>query len=285
MSHVKGGSSTIDTSNAAEYLRLLIESQPDYAIFVLDADGHVVTWNPGARRFKGYAAHEIIGRHFSVFYPPEQVAAGKPQELVEARARTGGSRTRAGVSARTGAVLGQRRHHRAARRTRRAGRVREGHARSHRRQLATSSCGGGRGAADRQSERAVPAAGRERARLRDLHARLTGRIPTWNAGAERIKGYTADEIIGRHFERSTPSRARVRPASRDELEVAAREGRFEDEGWRVRKDGSQFWANVVITALHDARGHAHRLREGHARPDRATPGAAAAREVRARRPS
>jgi PAS domain S-box-containing protein len=75
-----------------------------------------------------------------------------------------------------------------------------------------------------------------------------GRILTWNAGAERIKGYSASEIIGQHFSRFYPPEAGDFPAH--ELRVAAAEGRFEDEGWRVKKDGSRFWANVVITALY-----------------------------------
>src|SRR5437773_2090261 len=99
-----------------ERYRLLVEAVKDYAIFMLDPEGHVATWNPGAERIKGYAAGEIIGRHFSAFYPPEDVAAGKPAH---------------------------------------------------------------------------------------------------------------------------------------ELRVAAAEGRFEDDGWRLRKDGSRFWGNVVLTALRD----------------------------------
>jgi PAS domain S-box-containing protein len=81
-----------------------------------------------------------------------------------------------------------------------------------------------------------------------------GHIVTWNAGAERIKGYTAEDIIGRHFSDFYPAEdvAAGKPAW--ELEVAAAEGRFEDEGWRIRKDGSRFWANVIITALRDADG-------------------------------
>ena len=102
-----------------ELYRLLVESVRDYAIFALDPNGYVVSWNPGAQRFKGYIASEIIGKHFSVFYPPEDLAARKPQI---------------------------------------------------------------------------------------------------------------------------------------ELEIAAEVGRLEDEGWRVRKDGTQFWANVVITALRGADG-------------------------------
>ena len=81
-----------------------------------------------------------------------------------------------------------------------------------------------------------------------------GHVATWNAGAERIKGYAADEIIGQHFSTFYPQEALDRGWPAHELKVAAAEGRFEDEGWRVRKDGSQFWANVVITALKDERG-------------------------------
>lgn len=81
-----------------------------------------------------------------------------------------------------------------------------------------------------------------------------GRIATWNAGAERIKGYKAHEIIGQHFSKFYPQEAIDRGWPEHELRVAAAEGRFEDEGWRIRKDGSQFWANVVITALKDDHG-------------------------------
>lgn len=81
-----------------------------------------------------------------------------------------------------------------------------------------------------------------------------GLVTSWNEGAERIKGYTADEIVGRSFEVFYPKEAIEAGYPAYELETAAREGRFEDENWRVRKDGSRFWANVVITALHDERG-------------------------------
>jgi len=82
----------------------------------------------------------------------------------------------------------------------------------------------------------------------------TGHVLSWNLGAERIKGYAAHEIIGRHFSTFYPDEAVASGFPQYELEVAGREGRFEDEGWRVRKDGTQFWANVVITALRDAEG-------------------------------
>lgn len=81
-----------------------------------------------------------------------------------------------------------------------------------------------------------------------------GTIATWNAGAARLKGYAADEAIGKHFSTFYPQEALDRGWPAHELKVAAADGRFEDEGWRVRKDGSQFWANVVITALRDDKG-------------------------------
>ncbi|MBU70466.1 MAG: hybrid sensor histidine kinase/response regulator [Cupriavidus sp.] len=81
-----------------------------------------------------------------------------------------------------------------------------------------------------------------------------GYITSWNAGAARIKGYTREEIIGQHFSRFYTEEAKARNWPATELEAAARLGRFEDEGWRVRKDGGQFWANVVITALRDEHG-------------------------------
>ena len=76
-----------------------------------------------------------------------------------------------------------------------------------------------------------------------------GRVATWNTGAERIKGYSAEQILGRHFSIFYPQEDIERGKPPRELEAAAAEGRFEDEGWRIRKDGSRFWANVVITAL------------------------------------
>src|SRR5262245_19649542 len=81
-----------------------------------------------------------------------------------------------------------------------------------------------------------------------------GHVATWNLGAERIKGYRADEIVGQSFERFYPPEAIARRWPAQELELASRLGRFEDEGWRVRKDGTQFWANVIITALRDPSG-------------------------------
>ncbi|WP_329128751.1 PAS domain-containing sensor histidine kinase [Streptomyces sp. NBC_01476] len=84
-----------------------------------------------------------------------------------------------------------------------------------------------------------------------------GHVTSWNAGAERIKGYRADEITGRHFSVFYPPEEIAAGKPHRELEIAVAEGRLEDEGWRIRKDGSRFWANVVITALFDETGKLH----------------------------
>jgi PAS domain S-box-containing protein len=76
-------------AQSEERYRLLVESVKDYAIYMLDPEGHVISWNEGARRIKGYTAEEALGRHFSAFYTPEDVAAGKPQRLLDAAARDG----------------------------------------------------------------------------------------------------------------------------------------------------------------------------------------------------
>jgi PAS domain S-box-containing protein len=230
-----------------ELYRLLVESVDDYAIFALDETGHILSWNAGAQRIKGYTADEAIGKHFSIFYPPEKIAEGFPEfELREAarvgrfedegwRIRKDGSRFWANV------VITALRDP--------AGHL-VGFAKVTRdlteRRLAEEEL--------RESE--------ERFRLlvhgvRDYAIFMldpTGHIATWNAGAERIKGYTDSEIIGKHFSIFyTPEDLESGKPAR-ELEIATRTGVYEEEGWRVRKDGTRFWANVVITALRKPNG-------------------------------
>ena len=225
--------------------RLLVASVKDYAIFMLDPSGRVATWNAGAERIKGYRPDEIIGKHFSIFYPPEDSRPGKPQALLEVAAREGrvedeGWRVRKDGSR----FWARRRHHRLRDAT--AGSV--GFAKVTRDLTARTQAE----EALRQSEERFAASWSERPGLRIFMLDPDGRVATWNAGAERIKGYRAEEIIGQHFSRFYPPEdiAREQAPAR-ELEIAAREGRYEEEGWRVRKDGSRFWASVVIAG--DAR--------------------------------
>jgi PAS domain S-box-containing protein len=230
-----------------ELHRLLVESVDDYAIFALDPSGHILSWNAGAQRIKGYTADEVIGKHFSIFYPREKIDAGFPEfELKEAarvgrfedegwRIRKDGTRFWADV------VI------------------------TALRDVAGHLVGFAKVTRDLTERRLAEEALREseeRFRLmvqgvRDYAIFMldpTGHISTWNAGAERIKGYTSDEIVGKHFSIFyTPEDLESGKPAR-ELRIATKTGVYEEEGWRVRKDGTRFWANVVITALHRADG-------------------------------
>ncbi len=222
--------------------RLMVESVRDYAVFALDPAGFVISWNEGARRIKGYNADEIIGKHFSTFYPASDIKAGKPPWELEVATREGrledeGWRIRKDGSSfwanviitplwdDSGALVGF------AKVTRDLTERRRGEEKL------------------RESEerfRSLVSA------VRDYAIFLldpTGKVVSWNEGAHRIKGYTAEEIIGRHFSTFYPAADVAAGKPKWELEVAVRDGRFEEEGWRVRKDGSLFWANVVITTL------------------------------------
>jgi hypothetical protein len=220
----------------------VVETIRDYAIFALDAQGRIATWNAGARRLKGYTADEIIGRHFSIFYPAADVAAGKPAyELVVAesegriedegwRLRKDGSRFWANVvitalTDDSGAVTGF------AKVTRDLTE----------RRLTDQAL--------RESEE------RFRLLVDGVHDHgiflldPAGRVVSWNGGAERQSGYTANEVLGRHFSVFYPSADRASGKPARELRAAEEIGYVEEEGWRLRKDGSRFWASVVLTAL------------------------------------
>jgi PAS domain S-box-containing protein len=227
--------------------KLLVQSIVDYAIYMLDTKGNVTSWNAGAERIKGFQADEIVGKHFSNFYTEEDRAAGVPKRVLETarcegkfagegwRVRKDGTRFWASVvvdriNDENGKLIGF------AKITRDM-------------------------TEQREAQHALLEAER---RFRILVQGVTdyaiymldpeGRVTNWNAGAERIKGYSPEEIVGEHFSRFyTPEEIESGVPQRA-LETARETGRYEAEGWRVRKDGTRLWASVVIDAIKDEDG-------------------------------
>ncbi len=228
-----------------EELAVLIDAIEDYAIFLLGPHGEIRSWNSGAARIMGYSAEEVIGSNFTRFYGPEELAARKPQMELdvatsEGRVHDEGWRVRKdGTRFWANTVITALRDD--------SGRV-TGFAKVTR-DLTERRAAEERLRRSEEMFRLLVASVREYAIfLLDPN----GNVLTWNAGAERIKGYKPEEIIGRHFSTFYSKEDLWKPER--ELEIARTEGAVEDEGWRVRKDGTRFWANVVITAVKDEHG-------------------------------
>jgi PAS domain S-box-containing protein len=227
--------------------KLLVQSIVDYAIYMLDPKGFVTSWNVGAERIKGFQTEEILGQHFSKFYTDEDRGAGLPEKVLETakregkfvgegwRVRKNGTRFWASVvvdriSDEKGKLIGF------AKITRDMTEQREA-------QQALLN-------AERTFRILVQGVTDYAIFLLDPE----GRVANWNAGAQRIKGYTPEEIVGQHFSRFyTPEDSEAGVPKRA-LETARETGRYESEGWRVRKDGTRFWASVVLDAIRDEDG-------------------------------
>jgi PAS domain S-box-containing protein len=213
---------------------------------MLDRAGHVMSWNPGAERIKGYSAEEIIGQNFACFYTDEDRAAGVPALALKTAAECGrfaaeGWRVRkdgsqfwahvlidpvfedgklVGFAKVTRDMTEQRANHLAAQETERRFRMLV------------------RGVTDYAIYMLDP----------------DGHVTNWNAGAARIKGYAEHEIVGEHFSRFYLPEDAEAGIPRIAVDQALRDGRYESEGWRVRKDGTRFWASAIIDAIHDDDG-------------------------------
>jgi PAS domain S-box-containing protein len=241
------GSNKEELRQSEDRFKLLVQSVRDYAIFMLDPDGVVLTWNAGAERFKGYRADEIIGEHFSRFYPPEALARGMPEHELQVASKTGSFEDEGWRVRKDGSLFW-------ANVVITAMRDAEG------KLLGFAKVT--RDLTQRRIHEEELRRSEERFRLlvegvsdyAIFMLDANGRIVTWNVGAERIKGYTAREIIGQHFSIFYPDDVRESGWPEHELQVASEKGSFVDNGWRVRKDGTTFWANVTITALRDDTG-------------------------------
>ncbi|KQU80947.1 MULTISPECIES: PAS domain S-box protein [unclassified Rhizobacter] len=233
--------------HSEERFRLLVESVRDYAIFMLSPEGRVITWNAGAERFKGYRAHEIIGEHFSRFYPADALARGLPAHELEVAAADGSFEDEGWRVRKDGSLFW-------ANVVITAMRTPDGRLVGFAKVTRDLTQRRGHEEALRRSEERFRLLVEGVADYAIFMLDANGMVATWNVGAERIKGYTAAQIIGKHFSVFYPDEARASGWPDHELLVASEKGSFVDEGWRVRRDGSMFWANVTITALRDDDG-------------------------------
>ena len=220
----------------------------DYAIIVLDPQGTIESWNLGAEKVKGYTASEAIGRSFAMFYTDEDRRAGLPLSLL-LQARDNGRIEHLGW------------------------RVRKDGTRFWGDVVITSRVDeAGNHVGYTKVTRDLTEQHDLELRLRSSEERLRllvgqvqdyaiialdpqGVVETWNLGAERVKGYSADEAIGRSFAMFYTDEDRRSGLPLRLLGEARESGRVEHTGWRVRKDGTRFWGDVIITAMHDETGH------------------------------
>jgi len=225
----------------------LVEAVSDYAIYMLSPDGRVLSWNAGGERIKGYRAEEVLGRHFSMFYTPEDRRIGLPAKALEDAARESrfeaeGWRVRKNGERFWASVVIDAIHDKDGKLTGFAKITRDiSEKKAHQQALVQS---------ERQFRLLVAGVVDYALYMLDPN----GIVTNWNAGGQQIKGYLADEIVGQHFSRFYTDQDRAAGIPLKALQTARDQGRYEAEGWRVRKDGSLFWASVVIDAIHDESG-------------------------------
>lgn len=236
-----------DLLSIADEYALLADAVEDYALFLLSPSGDIRSWNRGAERIMGYEAEDVIGRNFSIFYPADALEADKPGEELR-------------VASAEGRIEVE------------GWRLRKNGERFWANTIITSiptADGGLRGFAKVTRDLTKRREADERLRRSEELFRLLvdsvkdyaifmldagGHIISWNAGAARIKGYTPEEIIGRHFSVFYTPEDRAIDKPTHLLRIARETGRAEEEGWRVRKDGTRFWADVLITSVYDEHG-------------------------------
>ncbi|HEX4737603.1 MAG TPA: PAS domain S-box protein [Allosphingosinicella sp.] len=227
--------------------QLLINSVTDYAIYMLDPEGYIATWNPGARRFKGYEEAEILGKHYSAFFTEEDKAGRLPWRALEVAAREGrfeseGWRVRKdGTRFWANAILDP---------------IRDAHG------TLVGFAKITRDISERKEAERQLYDSEQRFRMlvqgvRDYAIYMLDRdgyVTNWNTGAAAIKGYSEAEIVGQHFSRFYTEEDRANGEPQRALQTALKEGKYEKEAWRVRKDGTRFWASVVLDPIFDERG-------------------------------
>lgn len=231
----------------ADRLALFVSGVTDYAIYMLSPEGIVKSWNAGAERFKGYKAGDIIGKHFSTFYTEEDIASGLPARALavassEGKFESEGLRVRMDGTRFWASVV--------------IDAIRD---------ASGQLIGFTKITRDvTESRRAADALRASEEQFRLLVQGVTdyaiymlsteGVITNWNAGAQRIKGFDAADVIGTHFSRFYVDDERQLGLPEKALATAAAQGGYENEGWRVRKDGTRFWAHVIIDPIRNHTG-------------------------------
>ncbi|MBY5854512.1 PAS domain S-box protein [Rhizobium leguminosarum] len=227
--------------------RLLVDAITDYAIYMLSPEGIITSWNTGAQRFKGYRPSEILGQHFSRFYLEEDRAAGVPARALATAEKHGRFEGEGWRQRKDGTCFWA---HVIIDPIRRPSGELIGYAKITRDLTERRAAEQAIRQSEEQFRRLVQGVSDYAIYMLDPD----GNVSSWNFGAERIKGYRPQEIIGRHFSTFYTPEDREAGVPQTALRLARAEGRFEREGWRVRKDGSRFWASVVIDVIRDDEG-------------------------------
>ncbi len=230
---------------------LLIDSVKDYAIFMLDPQGYIMTWNSGAEKIKGYTKDEILHRHFSIFYTEDALGRNHPANILilaseegtfeetDWRVKKDGTYFWANVV--ISAMYDQNK--------KLIGFSKVTRDLTERKNLEDKLIKANEELKESEERSRLLIAGVKDYAIFFLTPE--GNIGSWNEGAKRLKGYEAEEIIGQHFSNFYPPESMAAQYPQFELRQALEKGRFEDEGWRVRKNGTLFWANVVITPVYN----------------------------------
>jgi PAS domain S-box-containing protein len=226
-----------------ERFRFFIEGVTDYAIYMLTPEGYVASWNAGAERFKGYKANEIIGLHFSRFYTEEDRLKGLPAETLNIALQQGKFEAEGRRVRKDGTIFWAS--------------VVVDPIRDERGEL-IGFAKITRDITEKKTAQAALYASEQQFRLLVQSVTdyaiymlsVNGEITNWNTGAQRIKGYRADEVVGTHFSRFYTEEDRRNGLPMKALSIARDAGRYENEGWRMRKDRKKFWAHVVIDPIY-----------------------------------
>jgi PAS domain S-box-containing protein len=254
-------SSSIPRSLEVDDFRSLISEVQDYAIVLLDTNGTIISWNKGAEKIKGYLPEEIIGRNFRIFYSKEDRATQLPERLLATAANNGralhegwrirkdgtrfwGDITVTAVHNKQGSVAGY---------------------------LKMTRDLTERKKTDDNNSNFIEELRQKNDELRASEEKYhkmisevtdyvvisldkTGRVLDWNKGAERIKGYKAEEIVGKNFRLFYTKEDKEKKLPEFLLKEASEKGSISHEGWSIKKDGTRYWGSVAITALHNEQG-------------------------------